>query len=156
VNLLNRLDMNVIATAHGKIEYDKDMKRIGSTFDAWKRWPYMFDLIIELERRGNERVAIVRGTRIPSFADGEVFPWSYAEFQQRYPQIDQESQPVVLANAEQIAELNHLLSVVILPPDQTDKWLAKAGVETFDDMSADQVAKCIAFVKAKLENGDKK
>ena len=153
VNLLNRLDMNVIVTAHGKIDYGPNMTRLGTTFDGWKRWPFAFDLIIELERRGTERVAIVRGTRIETFADGEVFPWSYAEFQKRYPSIDAESQPKALATAEQVAELNGLLAVVKLEEGTVDKWLVKAGVDALEDMAADVMAKCIAFVKAKLPKG---
>jgi hypothetical protein len=150
VNLLNRLDMNVIVTAHGKIDYGPNMTRLGTTFDGWKRWPFCFDLIIELERRGPERVAIVRGTRIETFADGEVFPWSYAEFQKRYPSIDKESKPAALATAEQVAELRQLLEVVKMPDDTVDKWLVKAGVDALEDMTADTMSKCVAFVKAKL------
>jgi hypothetical protein len=150
VNLLNRLDMNVIVTAHGKIDYGPNMTRLGTTFDGWKRWPFSFDLIIELERRGTERVAIVRGTRVETFADGEVFPWSYAEFQKRYPSIDKTSEPTPLATAEQVAELKRLLDVVKMPEDTVDKWLTKASVETLEDMTADAMMKCVAFVRAKL------
>jgi hypothetical protein len=153
VNLLNRLDMNVIVTAHGKIDYGPNMTRLGTTFDGWKRWPFAFDLIIELERRGPERVAIVRGTRIETFADGEVFPWSYAEFQKRYPIIDKESKPAALATAEQTWELVKLLEVVKMPDDTVDKWLAKAGVDALGDMTAETIGKCIAFVQAKLPKG---
>jgi hypothetical protein len=153
VNLLNRLDMNVIVTAHGKIDYGPNMTRLGTTFDGWKRWPYAFDLIIELERRGTERVAIVRGTRIETFADSEVFPWSYAEFQKRYPSIDAESKPRILATPEQVAELNGLLAVVKLEDGTVDKWLAKAGVDTVDDLPGDVMGKCIASLKSKLPKG---
>lgn len=150
VNLLNRLDMNVIVTAHGKIDYGPNMTRLGTTFDGWKRWPFAFDLIVELERRGTERVAIVRGTRLEQFTDGEAFTWSYEEFQRRYPSIDKLATPVELAHPEQIAELKRLLDVVKMPDDTVDKWIIKAGVETLDDMTADAVGKCIAFVRAKL------
>ena len=150
VNLLNRLDMNVIVTAHGKIDYGQNMARLGTTYDGWKRWPYVFDLIVELERRGTERVAIVRGTRIETFADGEVFPWSYPEFQRRYPIIDKDPIPVVLATADQVAELRRLIEIVRLPEGTTEKWLVAAGVDCFEDMDGDKIAKCIASVNAKL------
>jgi hypothetical protein len=150
VNLLNRLDMNVIVTAHGKIDYGQNMTRLGTTFDGWKRWPFEFDLIIELERRGSERVAIVRGSRIETFSDGEVFAWSYDEFRKRYPTIEQESKPLAIASAGQVAELNKLLGIVKLPDGTVEKWLVKAGVETLADMDADTITKCIAHMKGRL------
>lgn len=150
VNLINRLDMNVIVTAHGKIDYGQNMTRLGTTFDGWKRWPYEFDLIIELERRGSERVAIVRGTRLSEFSDGETFPWSYDEFKRRFPHVEDAARQIQLASKEQVVELSELLKVVKLEDGVTDKWLVKAGVDAFDDMDSEMIAKCIEHLKAKL------
>lgn len=50
-NLLLRLDMSVVVTAHNKPEYGDDMKKIGSTFDGWKKLDFAFDLVIELRRK---------------------------------------------------------------------------------------------------------
>lgn len=150
VNLLNRLDMNVIVTAHGKIEYAPGgtMTRIGTTFDGWKRWPFEFDLVIELEERGTERVALVRGTRIETFTKGEVFAWSYEEFLRRYPAIDKEAKPIVMASPEQIIELNRMLEIVKLEEGTTDKWLAKAKADSFEDFTSDQITGCINVLTA--------
>lgn len=155
LNLLNKLDMNVIVTAHGKIDYGPNMTRLGTTFDAWKRWPYAFDLIIELEKRGADRVAIVRGSRLETFVEGEAFTWSYDEFKKRYPIIDKNAEPVVLATAEQVTELKSLLEVVKLPEGQLDKWLTKASVDCIEDMDSPTIEKCIKFVRDKIQ-GDKK
>jgi len=155
LNLLNKLDMNVIVTAHGKIDYGPNMTRLGTTFDAWKRWPYAFDLIIELEKRGADRVAIVRGSRLETFVEGEAFTWSYDEFKKRYPIIDKDVEPVVLATPEQVAELKSLLEVVKLPEGQLDKWLTKASVDCIEDMDCPTIDKCIKFVRDKIQ-GDKK
>ena len=155
LNLLNKLDMNVIVTAHGKIDYGPNMTRLGTTFDAWKRWPYAFDLIIELEKRGAERVAIVRGSRLETFVEGEAFTWSYDEFKKRYPIIDKDAEPVVLATPEQVTELKSLLEVVKLPEGQLDKWLTKASVDCIEDMDSPTIDKCIKFVRDKIQ-GDKK
>ncbi len=155
LNLLNKLDMNVIVTAHGKIEYGENMKRIGTTFDGWKRWPFEFDTIIELEERGTNRVAIVQGSRIDAFKKGETFTWSYDEFKKRYPIIDKEAMPIELASPEQVAELNQLLEVVKLPADTLDKWLVKANVDCLEDMPSDAIEKCIKFVKDKLPKESK-
>lgn len=155
LNLLNKLDMNVIVTAHGKIDYGDNFAKLGTTFDAWKKWPYEFDLIIELEERGEKRVAIVKGSRIETFVKNEVFTWSYEEFVKRYPIIEKESEPIQLANPEQVAELMQLLEIVKLPADTLDKWLVKASVDCLEDMPSDAIDKCIEFVKNKLPKGDK-
>lgn len=155
LNLLNKLDMNVIVTAHGKIEYGEKMTRLGTTFDAWKRWPYEFDLIIELEERGTRRVAIVKGSRIDTFVKGDVFEWSYEEFLKRYPIIAKDAEPVLLASSEQVAELNELLKIVKLPDNTVDKWLVAANVDCLEDMSSDIIQKCVDSVKSKLPKGDK-
>lgn len=151
INLMNRLDMNVILTAHGKIDYGPNMVKLGTTYDGWKRWPYEFDLILELERRGTERMAIVRGTRLETFTDGEAFPWSYAEFQRRYPYLDAPVTPVILATAEQVRKLQGLLETIRLPEDTLEKWLSKAQVEAMEDMSCEQIEKCIKFCEDKFE-----
>lgn len=151
LNLLNKLDMNVIVTAHGKIDYGPNMTRLGTTFDAWKRWPYAFDLIIELEKRGSERVALVRGSRIETFAEGEVFTWSYDEFKRRYPIIDKDAEPVVLATTEQVTELNDLLGKVKLPEGTVDKWLSKASVDCLEDLDTVTIQKCIDYVHKTLK-----
>lgn len=155
VNLLNKLDMNVIVTAHGKIEYGDKMVRLGTTFDGWKRWPYEFDVIIEIEERGDRRVAIVRGSRIETFKQNETFDWSYAEFKKRYPIIDKDVEPIELASEEQVAELKQLLEVVKLPENTLDKWLVSASVDCLEDMPKDKIEKCIQFVKDKLPKESK-
>jgi hypothetical protein len=155
LNLLNKLDMNVIVTAHGKIDYGPNMVRLGTTFDAWKRWPYAFDLIIELEKRGEERVAIVKGSRIETFKEGETFNWSYEEFKRRYPIIEKDVEPVTLATTEQVHELKSLLEVVKLPEGTVDKWLTKASVDCIEDMDSSSIEKCIKYVRDKIQ-GEKK
>lgn len=158
-NLLMNLDMNVIVTAHAKAEYGDEMKRTGTTFDGWKKLDYLFDLIIMLERRGQKRVAIVKGTRIAAFKDGEVFDWSYDEFQRRYGgALGKASTTVEYATADQIAEITKLLEIVKLPEGTVDKWLTAAGVDRFDDMLTTQIAGCIGSLKKKIDQttGDKK
>lgn len=153
LNLLNRLDMNVIVTAHGKIDYGPQMVRLGTTFDAWKKWPYEFDLIIELEKRGEDRVAIVRGSRIGTFVEGETFNWSYNEFLSRYPIVAKTVVPMPLATPEQVETIKRFVDSVKLPDDTVDKWFTKAGVDRFDDMTSETIQKCIEFVKDKLPKG---
>ena len=52
-----------------------------------------------------------------------------------------------LLTPDQVAEIHALLSIVRLPDGTVDKWFAKAGCDTWEDMSADTIQKCIDFVK---------
>jgi hypothetical protein len=153
VNLLNRVDMNVIVTAHGKIEYGDKFIKLGTTFDAWKRWPFVFDLIIEIEERGDNRVAKVKGSRIDTFRKGEEFRWSYEEFKNRYPIIDKEATPIKTATQEQVDEIKRLLEIVKLPDGTVDKWLVGANVDCLEDMDTEKMEKCIKAIQEKLPKG---
>lgn len=154
-NLLMALDMNVVVTAHAKTEYGDKLQKLGFTFDGWKQLDYMFDLVLELsreKRKNGKRLAEVRKSRIASFPDLDVFDWSYAEIQNRYDltELERHAAAVVLATPQQVKDLENLLSVAKLPEGTTDKWLAKAGVETYEDMPADAINKCIEYVKNRL------
>jgi hypothetical protein len=151
-NLIMALDMNVVITAHAKAEYGQNFSRIGYTFDGWKQLDYWFDLVIELAKKGKKRLARVAKTRIEPFPDEDVFEWSYDAIRKRYdPSIlEREAAAVKLAAPEQIREMKELLALVRLPEGTVDKWFAKAGVDVWEDMPADVIAKCIEYVKNRL------
>jgi hypothetical protein len=151
-NLIIALDMNVVITAHAKTEYGQNLARLGITFDGWRQLDYWFDLVIELGKKGKKRMAKVTKTRIDSFPDEDVFEWSYEAIKSRYDEsmLEKEAEAVRLATSEQVGEIKGLLSVVRLPEGTTDKWFAKAGVDTWEDMPADALQKCIDYVKNRL------
>jgi hypothetical protein len=151
-NLILALDMNVVVTAHAKKEYGDNLKVLGHTFDGWRQLDYWFDLVIELGKRGKKRMAKVVKTRVNSFPDEDVFEWSYEAIKSRCDtsMLEKESEVVALATPEQVAEIKALLSVVRLPEGTTDKWFAKAGVDTWEDMPADALQKCIEYVRNRL------
>jgi hypothetical protein len=153
-NLILALDMNVVITAHAKKEYGDNLKVLGVTFDGWKQLDYWFDLVIEINRKkgSKERTGKVVKTRIPTFEDQGTFDWSYEAIRQRYDAatLERGAVSVQLASADQVAEIRDLLAVVRLPEGTTDKWLAKAGADTWEDMPAETIAKCIEYVKDKL------
>jgi adenosyl cobinamide kinase/adenosyl cobinamide phosphate guanylyltransferase len=151
-NLIMALDMNVVVTAHAKTEYGQNLAKIGFTFDGWKQLDYWFDLVIELGKKGKKRFGKVVKTRLESFPDEDVFEWSYDAIKKRYDvgTLERGANVVKLATPDQIRELKDLLSVVRLPDGTTEKWLAKAGVDQWDDMSAEALAKCIDYVKSRL------
>lgn len=151
-NLIMGLDMNVIVTAHAKTEYGDNLKKLGYTFDGWKKLDYIFDLVLLLEKQAKKRYAKVIKTRLDAFPDADRFEWSYDELVTRYGRdvIERTAATVALASDEQVAEVKGLLNVVKLPDDAVDKWFSKANVDAWEDMPADIIAKCIDFIKAKL------
>jgi predicted ATP-dependent serine protease len=150
-NLIMALDMNVVITAHAKKEYGGNLQVIGHTFDGWKQLDYWFDLVIELAKGKNKkgRFARVAKTRLEQFPDDDQFEWSYDAIRKRYNNdtLEREANTVRLSTPEQVAEITALLQVVKLPEGTVDKWFAKAGVDTFEDMTGEQISKCIQFMK---------
>jgi hypothetical protein len=151
-NLIMALDMNVVITAHAKTEYGQNFSKLGYTFDGWRQLDYWFDLVIELGKKGKRRMAKVAKTRLEQFPDEDVFEWSYDAIKSRYgaEMLEKPAEAVQLARPEQVREVKDLLSIVRLPEGTTDKWFAKAGVDTWEDMPADVLAKCIEYVKNRL------
>ena len=151
-NLLMNLDMNVIVTAHAKAEYGENFRKLGYTFDGWKQLDYWFDLVVELSKRGKKRMAKVVKTRLESFPDEDVFEWSYDAIRKRFDAsvLERQASAVALATPEQVRDIKELLHVVRLPEGTVDKWFAKANVDTWEDMPADAIQKCIQHVKDKL------
>lgn len=157
VSWLTRLDMNVILIAHEKAEWGKNQQtgereEIGATFDCWPTLEYELHLALNITKQGASRIARVRKSRLLGFPEGSSFPWSYAEFAERYGRdvIEKVAAPVVLATPEQLAELNRLLGIVKLPDGQTEKWLKAADADTFEEVDADKIAKIIAHLNEKL------
>ena len=151
-NLILALDMNVVITAHAKTEYGQNFSKLGYTFDGWRQLDYWFDLVVELGKKGKKRMARVVKTRMESFPDEDVFEWSYDAIRQRCDatMLEKAATAVALASPQQVREVKDLLSVVRLPEGMVEKWFAKAGVEDWDDMPADVLAKCIEYVKNRL------
>lgn len=152
LNMLLRLDMNVIITSHAKKVWGPGMVDLGQTFDCYAKLDYLFDLVFELQKRGKERVGIVRKTRCESFPEGEVFPFCYDEIANRYGRevLERGSKTESLATAEQVAELTRLVDVFKLPAETVDKWLDKALAASFDEMPTDAIQKCIDHLRKQL------
>src|SRR3954462_4300964 len=153
-NLIMALDMNVVITAHAKKEYGDNLRVLGHTFDGWRQLDYWFDLVVELGKKGKKRMARVVKTRVESFPDEEVFEWSYDAVKKRYDvgMLEKPAQAVQLAAPQQVQQIKELLNIVRLPEGQIDKWFAKAGVETWEDMPAEAIGKCIDYVRNRLPN----
>ena len=152
LNLLFRLDMNVIITSHSKNEYGQNLSVLGQTFDCYKKLDYLFDLVFEIQRRGANRVGIVKKSRFETFQDGDTFPFSYEEIAQRYGRavIERESVAQELATPEQVKEITRLIDLLKVPEETYQKWLDKASSEGWEDMQRDSMQKCIDHLNSKI------
>jgi DNA polymerase III delta prime subunit len=154
--LLLRLDMNVIITSHLKVKWEKvggELKEVGNTFDCYKKMDYLFDLVFEIQKRGKERVGIVKKTRIKGFIEGEQFTFNYDTMAEKYGRaiLERDAKTEVLATTEQVSELNRLIALLKVSDEDTQKWLDKANAETFDEMQTEQIDKCIKFLESKIQ-----
>ncbi len=152
-NLLLRLDMNVIITSHAKNEYGPNLSVVGQTFDCYKKMDYLFDLILEIQKRGKERIAMVKGSRIEGFKEDEIFPFSYNTVAEKYGKeiLERECLPSILATEEQIKEIRKLIDLLKIDNETVEKMLKKEDVEEFEYMSSDYIQKCIEYFKDKIK-----
>jgi hypothetical protein len=156
LQLLLRLDMNVVITSHSKPKWvrAKDSRgrdtvcEDGQTYDCYTRLDYLFDLVFEVRKHGNERVGVVRKTRLDSFPEGEFFPFTYSEIANRYGRsiLERDAVPVILASADQVAMLEELLAQRKNGDELRAKWLDKAEAETLAELPAEAAEKCIAYL----------
>jgi hypothetical protein len=152
LNLLVRLDMNVIITSHAKNEYGANMAVMGQTFDCYKKLDYLFDLVFEIQKRGKDRVALIKKSRIEAFPDGEVFPFSYTEVANRYGReiLERDAVAEKLAEPAQVTEIARLVDLMKIPDETTEKWLEKLSASTFTEMRASDIQKIIDQLHQKL------
>ena len=153
LNLLLRLDMNVIITSHAKNEYGANMSVLGQTFDCYKKLDYLFDLVFEIQKRGKDRVGLVKKSRIETFPDTEHFPFSYEEIAKRYGKEELERDAVAqeLADEAQVKELVRLIDLIKVPEEVFQKWLDKSSSDKWEEMPKDAIQKCIEHLKSKIQ-----
>ncbi len=153
LNLLLRLDMNVIITSHAKNEYGQNMSVLGQTFDCYKKLDYLFDLVFEIQKRGKDRVALVKKSRIEKFPDTETFPFSYADIAKRYGKevLERDAVAQELADEAQVKELVRLIDLIKVPEEISQKWLDKSSSEKWEEMPKDAIQKCIDHLKSKIQ-----
>ena len=154
INLIMRLDMNVVITAHAKVVYGDDMKKLGITFDGWKKLDYIFDLVLELRKQTpTKRYAKVVKTRIESFPDGETFEWNYDSLTERFSQTELERDVDIITTATdaQVKEIETLADKLVDGDDAVSGFLRRAGVQQLLDLTDVQAQKVIDYFIKSLE-----
>jgi hypothetical protein len=156
VAAINRLDMNVILVAHEKSEWGQDDtgQRVekGKMPDCWDKLIYSLDLAFQAQKRGPQRVAVTRKSRLMGFPEGESFSLDFVDFSVRYGKdiIEKAATPIVLATIGQVAEIKRLVELLKIDAETVEKWFEKANVEKFEEFTADTAMKTIKFLNAKL------
>lgn len=156
LNLLLRLDMNVIITSHAKNEYGQNLSVLGQTFDCYKKLDYLFDLVFEIQKRGKDRVGLIKKSRIEAFPDTEHFPFSYDEIAKRYGKevLERDAIAQELAEESQVKELVRLIDLIKVPEEISQKWLDKSSSEKWEEMPKDAIQKCIDHLKSKIKGDE--
>ena len=152
--LLARLDMNVVVTAHHKNQYGDGMTLLGKTFDGPKNLDYLFDLVMEIQIRGDERWAIPIKSRIERIRQGEAFRFSYEAVADRYGNdiLERQAKPKGLVSPERLMVWENLLGK--MGPREGDfrrKILTAFKIGDLADAPAESAEKSIAKLEKILE-----
>ena len=157
IAVTNRLDMNVIFIAHEKAEWGQDAKgdrvELGKVADCWDKLIYELDLAFHAQKRGPLRQCVVRKSRLLGFPEGDSFPMEFDKFAERYGKdvIEKEAKPIDIASDEQVAEIKRLVDLLKIEKETTEKWLEKAGAESFAEFNQQQATKIIENLKSKIK-----
>lgn len=156
VNLLLRMDMNVIVTNQAKKEYSSNMSVVGQTYSGYNRLGYMFDLVFETQVRGNEFYAVTKKSRLDEFPMNEAFKFSYAEIIRRYgaESIEKSVIPQEIASKKQVDEVQRLIDLFKVPEETYMKWIEKHNAETWEELSSDVIQKIIDHLKSKFKGDE--
>ena len=151
----SRLDMNIWFICHETAEWGMvggQRTEIGRIPDVWDKLIYELDLAVQATKRGPQRLAVVKKSRLIAFPDGETFPLDYAEFASRHGKesVESEAGVIALATPDQVSEVQKLLTLVSVTEAEIAKGFAKAGVEAWSEMTGDQIGKWLTYLRNKV------
>jgi hypothetical protein len=166
INWATKLDMNIWFVAHeipiwGTNPKTGQREEIGRGPDVWDKLVYELDLGLRVTRRGKEypALAAVHKSRLLGFPLADTFPLEYAEFAARYGKdyIEADTKTITLASSDQVAEIKRLAEIMNITDEQRDKILTKASADNWNELTTEQAADTIAWLKGKITgNGNGK
>lgn len=158
VNLLLRMDLNIIVCCQAKKEYGSGMTVIGQTYSCYNRLGYSFDLVFETQNRGDRFVAVTKKSRLEEFPMNESFNFSYDEVIKRYGAncIDKSSVPQDLADEKQVKEVERLIDLFKISEDVWSKWLDKHNAESLEELPKEVIQKIIDHIHSKINTDNSK
>lgn len=151
----SRLDMNIWFVCHETAEWglvNGQRSEVGRVADVWDKLIYELDLAVQAVKRGPSRLAIVKKSRLTAFPDGETFNLDYPEFAARHGKdvVEGDVGTITLALPEQVQEVKRLLEIVRIPDADIQKGFDKAGVESWEQMTSEQITVWQNFLKKKI------
>ena len=152
LNLLLRIDMNVVITAHSKKEYGKDLEVLGQTYDGYKKLHYIFDLVIEAKTVGKKYVGIVKKSRISTIPANEEIDFDYQSIHNLYGKdVLSSGNSIPLNDSGDLNKLRALIHLLNIKDEQINQWCKRENIETLEDMSEDRMGMLISVLEARKE-----
>lgn len=151
----SRLDMNIWFICHETAEWgmlNGQRAEIGRIPDVWDKLIYELDLSIQAVKRGPNRVAIIKKSRLSAFPDGQQFALEYGEFAARHGKevVEGDVGSVQMATPEKISEVQKLLDIIKVDPVAVQKDFDKLGISDWPEMTLEQIETRIASLRKKL------
>ena len=153
LRLCVRLDMNVVLISHSKAKWKNStgsngkmvLSSDGETWDCLKGLDYKLDLVVEVSKRGHDRVASVVKTRESGFQDGEIFSWDYSTFAEKYgsDNFERDSVSVALASDKQVAMIESLFKECGVSDSAIVKFLNKHNADNLSEIPREIADKAI-------------
>lgn len=152
---MDRLDMVICLVCHSKPKWENGQPTGTTTFDGWDKLEYDLNLWIELVQTGKRRDLVVRKSRLEGFILGNSYPADYDTFAKLYGRelIEKPVEQVILANPDQIGELRGLIATFNVSEEDQKKALKKRDVETYEELSNEQITEMIHGLTSKLPKG---
>ena len=154
VQWIQKIDMNVVLEAHEIAEWavvGKERQEIGQVPDCWDKLLYELDLSLQI-KKAPHRLCVIKKSRLVGFPENETFPCNYHNFAERYGKdfLEKEKIPIELISAEQLAELQHLLGVIVLSEKEIDRIKTRASVSDWSELNTQQASQTINWLKGKI------
>lgn len=153
-------DFNLICTSHLKAKWEHE-RVVGTQADGAKNLEGDVGIVLQV-RRGTQYPSLAwvqKWRRDPEDQRGPIpttFPFTLEAFEKLAGAgLSEPRKPAALATEAQVQRIKELLELVKLDDGTVEKWLKKAGAESFGEMLEDDVNKCIAFVEKKLASLNK-
>jgi hypothetical protein len=147
-------DFHLVCTSHLKGKWENEQV-VGDQADAAKKIEGDFHVVLHAYNDGTAKFPKVakvhKWRRDPDDPRGKVppsFELSVENFLKIHgSSMEGERHEVPMATSEQVAWFTQLTERLKLPEGTVEKWLAKAKVETPDEMTAETIGKCISHME---------
>jgi hypothetical protein len=153
-------DCNLFCVAHLKAEYEKE-KAVGKIADGAKNVEGDMHIVLRLESSKDEKgrkkypstAITIKWRRDPDDERGAVpdsFPFLLDEFEKIHGlNYMRKREAVQFAKTESVKALTEALDFLgeERKAELSSKWLSAAGAEKFDQMTEEQVERCLDFIK---------